>query len=241
MPSLSIIIPAYNEESRIVPTIEKINEYMVSRALSYELIIVDDGSKDNTCEVVENMGLEIIKLLKNEVNIGKGYSVKRGMMEASGEILLFTDADLSTPIEEYEKVESLLTERNDIVIGSRTLSSSKIERAQPWYRQLMGKTFNKAVCLFNIRGISDTQCGFKAFKRSAAKKIFQIQKIKGFAFDVEILFLAKKLGYTIAQVPVRWINHPDSKVTLIGSSTSMFFDLLRIRINSILGVYKIEK
>lgn len=225
---ISIIIPAYNEESRIEITLEKIQDYMNLHYPDFEIIVVDDGSKDNTIGVVKSFSSDI-KIIKQERNQGKGAAVRRGMLEASGDIRLFTDADLSTPIYEVEKVLKWHKDEFDVCIGSRALQSELIKEHQPFYRELMGKTFNKMVQLLVVKGIQDTQCGFKSFTAEAADKIFSICKINGFAFDVEAVFLANKFKFKIKEIPVEWYNDDRSKVNPITDSSRMFLEILKIR------------
>ena len=170
---ISVIIPAYNEEKRIVKTIKRISEYMSDKFPDYEIIVVNDGSKDNTVKVVEDLDLEKVRVLNNPGNRGKGYAVRNGMLNSDGDVRLFSDADLATPIEELDKFMPYFKEGYDIVIGSRALKESNIEKHQPFYRELMGKTFNFLVQRITIKGIKDTQCGFKAFTKEAAKRVFE--------------------------------------------------------------------
>ncbi len=242
---ISIIIPAYNEEKRIQKTLERIFSYMKEKKHNFEIIVVDDGSKDKTVELVElfrkknsknSKDKNRIKILKNIKNKGKGHSVKRGMLSGEKKWLLFSDADLSTPIEEIEKFEKYI-DQYLIIIASRNLKESQIKIKQPKIRSTLGKIFPLVVNLFTIRGIKDTQCGFKLFRKDIAEKIFPLQTSKRFAFDVEVLFIAKKHGYKIKEIPVIWINALGSKVDPIKDSISMFFDLIRFRFNSICGKY----
>lgn len=231
---LSIVIPSYNEEKRIKTTLESIKGYVNDKKLNAEIIVVDDGSKDNTRKICEKKN---VKLNNKRKNKGKGYSVKEGMLLAKGDYILFSDADLSTPIEELDKFLNYI-DRYDVVIGSRALKKSRIFVKQPLYRVLMGKFFNLLVRLFVVRGIKDTQCGFKLFSKRAAKEIFIRQKLNGFGFDVEILFITQKKGFKIKEVPVVWKNAEGTKVNPIKDSLKMFFDILKIRYNSLLGLYK---
>ncbi len=228
---LSIVIPAYNEAFRIGRTLGRISDYMKERDSLYEVIVVDDGSNDHTIRVVGEFMEKnpAISLLQNGVNRGKGYSVRRGVLYSRGRFILMSDADLSTPIEEIEKLYKELDEGYDISIGSRALSDSVILKRQPWYRQLMGKTFNKFVQGIAIKGIRDTQCGFKLFKGDAARVVFSRQRIDRFAFDVEALYLAKRMGFSISEVPVVWKNSPDSKVSIFRDSLQMLKDIAKIR------------
>lgn len=229
---LSIIIPAYNEEKRIEKTIQNIVSYLSKKfADNYEIIIVDDRSKDKTVEIVKKLSRENekIKIMVNEENYGKGYSVKKGMLNAQGKYLLFSDADLSTPIEELDKLLFWIEKGYDIAIGSRSLKDSQVIVHQPFYREMMGKIFNKLVKIWCLSDFVDTQCGFKLFNKEVAKKIFTQTKINRFTFDVEILYLAKRNGLRVKEIPVRWINSPASRVNPIFDSLKMLIDLLQIR------------
>ena len=235
---LSIIIPAYNEEKRIPNTLLKLLNYLSTKSYQWEIILVDDGSTDRTSEiareVIKNNSLTVIK---NHLNQGKGYSVKRGVLSSTGNVLLFSDADLSTPIEELDKMLLWIDKGYDIVIGSRALPESIIETRQPWYRQLMGKTFNLLVQSLVLKGFNDTQCGFKCFTRESAFRVFTLQRLTGFAFDVEILYIAQKCSFKIKEQPVRWINSPESKVRLLKGPLSMILELLKIRFYDWKGYY----
>ncbi len=230
-PYLSIVIPAYNEEKRIGFTLFLIKDYLESRKIEAEVILVDDGSQDRTAEVAREVMADYprFQLIQLPVNRGKGAAVRTGMLEASGELILFTDADLSTPIEEIEKLLPLAREGYEVVIGSRALPGSEIKKRQGWLRERMGKFFNLLVRLLVLRGFRDTQCGFKLFRREAARNVFSRLHTDGFAFDVEALVLALSAGYRVAEVPVVWINHPESRVRLFRSSLKMFCELLKIR------------
>ncbi|HPD61196.1 MAG TPA: glycosyltransferase family 2 protein [Thermodesulfobacteriota bacterium] len=238
---LSVVIPAYNEAERIGATLQKINDYLLTRDYRSEVIVVDDGSTDTTPQVVRKIaqGIPLIRLLENGANRGKGYSVRAGMLNARGEIILFSDADLSTPIQELDKLTDWLNQGYDIAIGSRALPESDIVVRQPLIREFMGKTFNQLVQLLTISGIRDTQCGFKVFSKDAAKDIFEKQTIWGFSFDVEILFIARKSGYRIKEVPIRWINSPNSRVHIVKDSFLMLCDLVKIRMRYLMGKYRL--
>lgn len=229
---LSIIIPAYNEEVRLQNTLQRIYSYFKNKSYSYELIVVDDGSLDKTKQVV--LGSHFFKegnliLLENQQNKGKGFSVKRGILAAKGEYILFTDSDLSTPIEEFEKLFSYLQSGYDIAVGSRTVQGAQVRIHQPFYREFMGKCFNALVQFFVFKGVLDTQCGFKLFNAKTAKVIAPYLKIDGFAFDVELLYLAKKHGYKMIEVPVVWMNSPSSRVNPLFDSLRMFAELIAIK------------
>ena len=234
---LSLIIPAYKEATRIAPTLEKVHKYLSTTAFQSEVLIVDDGSPDNTKEVVESTFAKFptsdkisFRLIEYGMNKGKGAAVQAGMLAATGDVCIFTDADLSTPIHEVEKVFTAIKEGYDVVIGSRALEGRKLVKVhQPWYREMMGRFFNLLVQIFVIRGIKDTQCGFKGFRNEVAKKLFSEQKVMGFSFDVDILFLARKHGYKIKEVAVEWYNDERTTVGALSDSAKMFLQLLKIR------------
>lgn len=224
---ISIIIPAYNESLRISKTLNKILSFIEdNNEYDFEVIVVNDGSNDNTNEVV--LSFANVVLIDNKVNKGKGSVIRQGMLSAQGDYLLFSDADLSTPIEELEKLLSFIKDF-DIVIGSRALQNDLIKEHQPFYREIMGKTFNLIVQLLVVKGIKDTQCGFKLFKNEVAKKIFGSSKIDGFSFDVETIYLASKFRFKVKEVPVLWFNDDRSKVDPIKDSIKMFRELLVIK------------
>ncbi|HOQ49575.1 MAG TPA: glycosyltransferase family 2 protein [Candidatus Kapabacteria bacterium] len=226
-PELSVIIPAYNEEARLGNTLSLITQYLRNTNLNYEIIVSDDGSRDRTKEVARSF--EEVKVIGDGINYGKGAAVRRGMLAANGEYRLFTDADLSTPIYEIEKLKKFLKDGYDVCIGSRAVDYKLIRKHQPFYREFMGKTFNKIVQLLVVKGIKDTQCGFKCFREKAAVDIFSRAKINGFSFDVEILYLAQKLNYKIKEVGVEWYNDERTTVDPIKDSTKMFAEILKIR------------
>lgn len=239
---VSVVIPAYNEEVRLGATLDRILEYARTAGLDCEILVVDDGSRDGTAALAESFADRGVRLLRNPGNRGKGYSVRHGMLEAAKALVLFSDADLSTPIEELEKLAApVLAGEADGAIGSRAVGGSNVEVSQPFYRVAMGKIFNRCVRLIAVGGFADTQCGFKLFTRESARAVFGRQLFEGFSFDVEILYIARVLGYRMAEVPVRWINSPDSRVSAVRDSLRMFADLFRIRWNGIRGRYRADR
>ncbi len=238
--TLSIIIPAYNEESRLPKTLECIHRYLVTRAYRAEVIVVDDGSRDGTVRVVEEALKKYpeLQLISNGSNRGKGFSVRHGMLSARGEIALFTDADLSAPIEEADKLfAAICTQEYDAAIGSRAIRNL-IEVHQSIFRRVAGRIFNLLVNFVTGMDFGDTQCGFKAFRREPSRILFEQQLITGFGFDPEILFLARYHGLQVAEVPVRWADVPGTKVHVFADSLRMFGDLARIRWNALVGAYQ---
>jgi glycosyltransferase involved in cell wall biosynthesis len=213
-PYLSIIIPAYNEAERIPKTLLDIDKRLEGAEYSYEILVVNDGSKDNTAEIVRSMTKVVsnLKLIDLRDNAGKGGAVRQGMLLATGKIRLFTDADNSTSIDHFNAMMPLFKEGYDVVIGSRAMKGSKLDPAEPIYRQIPGKLGNLFIQALLLPGIWDTQCGFKAFTDEAALAIFEVSKIAGWGFDVEVLTLAKRRGYKIKEIPVHWVNDTRSHV-----------------------------
>ena len=236
---LSVIIPAYNEERRLPKTLEKIDGYLRRQSYNYEIIVVSDGSKDSTVEVAKNLQSQIkgLRLIDNKENHGKGYAVRQGMLMASGEYRVFTDADNSTSIDQVEKMWPHFREGYEIIIGSRDIKGAIISVSQSWIRRKLGDTFNLIVQIISgLWGIWDTQCGFKGFTKKAVGKIFPKCKINRWAFDVEILVIAKKLDYKIKEIPITWVNDPESKVKLKGV-IKMLFEVLQVRKHLITNKY----
>jgi dolichyl-phosphate beta-glucosyltransferase len=230
---ISVVVPAYNEEKRIRGSLIEACSFLNDTDLDYEMIVVDDGSSDRTGEIVQSLASDIpnLKLVHYEKNRGKGYALRTGVLVTKGDPVLVMDADLSTPMEELRKLMPYLAEGGgDVAIGSRALALSDIIREQPWWRRGMGKIFNHIVRVLVIGGFSDTQCGFKLFTGNVARELFGQASIDRFAYDVEILALAARKGYRIAEVPIRWINSPESKVNPVKDSLRMLVDILRIRI-----------
>jgi dolichyl-phosphate beta-glucosyltransferase len=239
---LSIIIPAYNEGKRLGRGLSRIREYFTSRPgglAEVEIVVVDDGSTDDTARIAQDWANEMpsVRLVSNGRNRGKGYSVRHGMLEARGRVAIFTDADLSSPIEESEKLLGAIRAGNDVAVGSRALDRSLIFGHQSRLREAAGVIFNTFVRLLTGLPIHDTQCGFKAFVREPCLIIFEQQRIERFGFDPEILFLARRHGLRTAEVPVRWAHDPGTKVHMLRDSLLMFGDLVYIRWNGLLGRY----
>ena len=230
-PFLSVVIPAYNEEERLPRTLERLAEYYGEQTYTWDVTVYSDGSSDRTVAIVSEFAERHpqFKIVDSQPNRGKGWVVRRGMMEAEGEWVLFCDADLATPQEETEKLLAAVGSGTDIAIGSRPLKESKLEIHQPWYREMLGRSFNAAVQLLGIRGIADTQCGFKIFRREVARDVFRRVKTDKFGFDFESLMIARDLGYPIAEVPIRWMHQDGSKVNMLRDGTKMLSDLVRLR------------
>lgn len=237
-PELSIVIPAYNEESRLPATLERVAAYLKNCRREAEVLVVDDGSKDRTAAVAESFQSKIsaLRVVSNGVNRGKGYSVRHGVQEARGRIVLFTDADLSAPIEEADKLIEAL-EKYDLAIGSRAVDRSLITVHETPFRELAGIIFNKLVRIILWLPFVDTQCGFKAFRRERCAIVFEQQTIERFGFDPELLYLARHHGLRAVEIPVRWGHSPATKVSILRDSLQMFLDIFKIRWNSLRGRY----
>ncbi len=235
----SIVIPAYNESQRIVPTLNRVLTYIAEQGWDAELIVVNDGSADDTAEIVRGYVERnaTVRLVENPGNRGKGYSVRNGMLQARGEVLLFSDADLSSPIEEAPKLLQALDEGADVAIGSRWLRSELQTERQPVHRQLLGRIFNVALRMILGLNFKDTQCGFKAFTRRAALSIFPWQQIERWGFDPEILYLAKKRGFRIQEIAVKWAHTKEGRINPLRDGIRMFVELLKVRWNSLTGKY----
>ncbi|NQV09517.1 glycosyltransferase family 2 protein [Candidatus Woesearchaeota archaeon] len=235
---ISVVVPAYNEEKRIGLTLKKIIKYLGSNFKKYEVIVVDDCSKDGTSDVASKF--KNVKILRNKINRGKGYSVKKGILNSKYPLVLFSDSDLATPIEELKKFLLYIKDGYDIVIASRNLKESNIVVKQSVIRQLMGKTFPILVNIITFMRFKDTQCGFKLFRTEVGKNIMSLQTLNRFSFDVEILFIAKKNGYKIKEAPVVWIDKAGSTVNPLKDSIKMLIDLFIVRYNNLLGKYRIK-
>lgn len=235
----SIILPAYSEGARIAATLDKILAYASRHRWNIELIVVNDGSTDGTAEIVRQYAAQHnqLRLLENPGNRGKGYSVRNGMLHARGDILLFSDADLSSPIEEADKLFAAIAQGADVAIGSRWLDPEMQIQKQPLYRQLFGRIFNLALRLILNLQFKDTQCGFKAFSRRSAQTIFPLQKIERWGFDPELLYLARKFGFSVREVPVTWSHREGTRINPLRDGIRMFGEMLRVRWYAWRGLY----
>lgn len=236
----SIVIPAYNESARLGASLEKILAYIRQRNWNAEILIVNDGSRDNTAEIARGFERKYpsVRLIENPGNRGKGYSVRNGMLHATGEKILFTDADLSSPIEESEKLFAALDAGAEVAMGSRWLQSELQTERQPLYRQLLGRMFNLVLRMILGLRFKDTQCGFKAFTRNAAETIFPRQQIDRWGFDPETLFLARKFHLKTVEVPVGWAHDNRSKINPLVDGVKMFWEMLRVRAYDLSGKYE---
>ena len=242
MPSTySFIIPAYNESERLAFSLPKILDYVRQQELPSEIIVVNDGSKDNTAEIVRRFMASNpdVRLVENPGNRGKGYSVRNGMLHATGDVMLFTDADLSSPIYEAGKLFDAIRQGADVAIGSRWLQRELQTERQPWYRQLYGRMFNFALRVVLGLKYHDTQCGFKAFTRRAVQTIFTRQRVERWGFDPELLFLADKFELRTAEVPVEWAHDHRSKISPLRDGMKMMLEMLAVRWNDLKGRYKL--
>jgi dolichyl-phosphate beta-glucosyltransferase len=238
-PQYSIVIPAYNEASRIAGALESVVACIRERGWVAEVVVVNDGSRDRTAEIVGDFAAKTpeVRLLENPGNRGKGYSVRRGLLQSLGEIVMFTDADLSAPIEEAEGLFSAIAAGADIAIGSRWLERTRQTIRQPLYRQFFGRCFNAVTRLIMGLPFADTQCGFKAFTRAAAQTVFQLQTIERWGFDPEILFIALKRGYRIVEVPVSWAHDERTRISYLKDGMRMLQDIAIVRWNALVGRY----
>jgi dolichyl-phosphate beta-glucosyltransferase len=225
---LSVVIPAYDEEARLGGSLERVLGYLESGTRAFEVLVVDDGSTDATRQVGERFADRGVRTLALEENRGKGAALRRGALASRGEWVLLTDADLSTPIEDLERLEQLAAD-NDLVLGSRALAESQITLRQPRLRELMGRTFNRIIRLLGLAAMRDTQCGFKLIRGSVARRLFEGLTVDRFAYDVELIWLAERQGYRVAETGVTWHDSPDSRVRALRDSLRMLWDVLRIR------------
>ena len=236
-PFLSIVIPAHNEESRLPPSLEKIDRFLAAQPYTAEVLVVENGSHDRTLAVAQAFGARAPYLrVLHETRRGKGLAVQRGMLEARGEYRFICDADLSMPIEQVNRFLPPALPHFDVAIGSREIKGA-VRYNEPQYRHLIGRVFNTMVRVAALPGLHDTQCGFKCFRASVADAVFSRQTLTGMSFDVEVLFIARHMGYTIHEVPIDWYFDPDSRVRLFEDSLRMFSDLMTIRRNAQRGLY----
>jgi glycosyltransferase involved in cell wall biosynthesis len=236
----SIVIPAYNEKARIGATLAEVVQCVEDNNWNAEIIVVDDGSTDTTAAIVKTAAAQypIVRLLPNGTNRGKGYSVRHGMLHASGDIVMFTDADLSSPMQEAHRLFNAIREGADVAIGSRWLERRRQTIHQPLYRQFFGRCFNLVTRMIMRLPFADTQCGFKAFTRQAAQTVFQLQRIERWGFDPEILFIALKRGYKVREVPVTWGHDERSRISYLKDGLKMLEELIYVRWNALIGVYR---
>ena len=239
-PKYSIIIPAYNERARILATLKSVIDTVRAHHWSAEVIVVNDGSTDETPQLVLDFARSApeVRLMNNPRNCGKGYSVRSGLLHAQGEIVMFTDADLSAPIDEAQRLFDAIANGADIAIGSRWLATSRQTHRQPLYRQFFGRCFNALTRAVMRLPFADTQCGFKAFTRSAAQTVFQLQTIERWGFDPEILFIARKRGYRIKEVPVSWAHDARTRISYLRDGLQMLKELAIVRWNALIGRYR---
>lgn len=235
-PRLSVVIPAFNESARLPSTLVRVKQHLEKLSLSHEILVVDDGSLDDTAARAQQALGGSVRVLRNEGNRGKGYSVRRGMLEATGERRLMSDADLSTPIEELDLLMRRMDEGFDVVIASRALPGANVLVHQSFLRENIGRAFNLLVRALVLSDLHDTQCGFKLFLAEAAQEAFARTRLDGFSFDVEVLYIARRRGRRIAEVPVTWRNDAATRVTLLRGFAA-FLDVARIRANALRGLY----
>jgi dolichyl-phosphate beta-glucosyltransferase len=234
---LSLVIPAFNEERCIEETLATLEEYLSRQDYDSEIVVVDDGSSDETAARVE-ADFPDVRMISYQPNCGKGHAVKTGMLAATGAFRVYYDADGSTPIEEVEKLWPRFEDGASVVIGSRTVPDSDVRVRQALYRQTMGRIFNLFVRLLAIQGFPDTQCGFKGFTAEASEAVFRRQTVERFGFDAEVLYIARRHGFRIDQIGIRWINCPHTSVHPVLDSAAMFRDLVGIFVKRLLGTYR---
>jgi len=236
-PYISLVVPAYNEQGRLPGTLKRLREYLTRQRFTYEVLVVDDGSRDGTAALVEEAMADFpgLRLLR-EPHRGKGHAVRQGMLAAKGRYVMFCDADFSMPVEEVPRFPEALQGPHSIAIGSREVKGAR-RIGEPRHRHLMGRVFNLIVRVLAVPGLQDTQCGFKCFTWEAAQRIFRAQVIDGFGFDVEVLYLARKMGLGITEVPISWYYSPSSRVDPIRDTIRMVSDVLQVRSNDRHGLY----
>jgi dolichyl-phosphate beta-glucosyltransferase len=240
-PFLTIVVPAFNETARLGGSLKSIRSYADSKPFALEVIVVDDGSRDRTPELLAEYASHFpaMRVLCNEQNHGKGYTVRRGVLEARGEFVAFTDADLSAPVEDLDQLlQALESSGAEAAVGSRALKRELIGIHQPWFREFGGRLFNLLVRLLTGLKLRDTQCGLKLFRRSTTRRAFELQHIEGFGFDPELLFLIERLGGKVVEVPVRWNDNPATKVHFLRDATRMVLELVQLRWRWALGKYR---
>lgn len=238
-PTYSIVLPAYNESERIGASLDKILAYAEARGRPTEVIVVNDGSTDATAQVVRDYAAKhpALRLVENGGNRGKGYSVRNGMLHATGDIVLFSDADLSSPVTEADKLFAAIEGGVDVAIGSRWLQTDLQKKRQPLHRQILGRLFNLALRMVLGLNFKDTQCGFKAFTRESSQALFQLQQVERWGFDPELLYLARKLGFTIKEVPVEWSHRSGTRINPLRDGIRMLGEILCVRWNAWSGKY----
>jgi dolichyl-phosphate beta-glucosyltransferase len=238
-PQLSVVVPAYNEEARLGRAARSMLRYLRGRGLTFEFIVVDDGSTDGTSTVVQRLAVEYpeVRLIRLPANRGKGHAVRTGVVNAHGDLVIFADADEATPMAELERLEAAVAAGADVAIGSRAMADRSVTIRAKLHRRLMGRIFHRLVTLLTVKGFHDTQCGFKLFRSAAAHDLFARMRMDRYSFDVELLMMAQRIGYRIAEVPVNWVHVPGSQVNLLLDSFRMARDLLVIRGNFLRGQY----
>lgn len=236
---ISIVVPAYNEENRLEPALREMVSYFRSRGTPVEVVVVDDGSRDNTAGLVHRLSQDWpeLRLIRLPANSGKGYAVRAGVVNSTGRLILFADADGSTPIAEIERLEAAVAAGAAVAIGSRSVAGDNVKVKARFYRRVIGRTFHLLVEALTVRGFQDTQCGFKLFRGDVAQDLFTRMHMKGFSFDVELLLMARRGSYDIAEIPVNWTHQPGSRVNLVFDSLRMARDLFIIRSNMLRGWY----
>lgn len=237
-PKLSVVIPAYNEEKVIKKTLEKVLDYLSGKKYSFEVVVADDGSSDKTVQIVKKFSNKKVRLVRLFKNKGKGGALREGILNAKGQSIIFMDADLSVPLENVDLFLKKLRQGNDVVIASRRIKGAKILVHQPWHRETMGRVFTLLTQVITGTNIADFTCGFKGFRQRAARKIFAASIIDRWAYDAEILFLAKKFDFSIEEVPIFWKNREDTRVKLKTVILETFRDLIKVRIYDVLGKYE---
>ena len=227
-PVTSVVVPAFNEAERIGPTLERIVDYFERRSTPAQVVVVDDGSADATAGIAEGFAARGVRVVRLALNRGKGAALRAGVAATTGDAVLVTDADLSTPIEELERLEPALATA-ELVLGSRAVAGSRITRRQPWHREWMGRSFNRLIRLLGVTSLRDTQCGFKLLRGDVARRLFAELTVDRFAYDVELVWLARRRGYRVIEVGVAWHDSPASKVHAVRDAASMLVDVLRFR------------